>query len=182
MNYDIVEDEAPESEETPPEEPEEESSLSKEDEKRLQEARDRQVERDNLRRKLKLITPAVMLAAGAIVSIYTFLREYLLGDFLVIVFGTLLLFFGIGLLIEYLVVHFVHVNWMKEDIRRDERMRVQAEEERRRLAEEEARRLEEEEAGRLEEEAAAQTGGELSDEDLAAYEEGLGMDLDGLDA
>ena len=40
MNYDIVEDEAPESEETPPEEPEEESSLSTEDEKRLQEARD----------------------------------------------------------------------------------------------------------------------------------------------
>ena len=166
MNYDIVTDETPSEVELEEDSPDTEGGLSEEELRRLQEAKDRQVERNNLRRKLKLITPAVMLSAGAVISIYTYLRGYLLGDFLVIVFGTLLLFFGIGLLIEYLVVHFVRVNWLREDIRREERGRVREEEERRRLAEELRLRQEREASG-------AEPAGEMSEEELAAYAEGL---------
>ena len=147
------------------ENPEEEQELSEEEEQRLEEARLREEERERIRRKLKLVTPMVMLTAGAIVAIYLFLKEALLGDYLVIVFGTLLLFFIIGILIEYLITHFVQVNWYKEDLEREEAERIAREEEER-LAREEAER-------RAEAEAAFS---DSDDDDTEYYEEDSGED------
>lgn len=83
--------------------------------------------------KTKLITPFVTLAGTAVISIVTFLRHFPFGEWIVVVFGSVVLFLILGYILEKVIVHFMDVNFAKE-------------EEERRLAEEEAARAAEEAA------------------------------------
>ncbi len=62
----------------------------------------------------RLIAPVIMLSATAIVAIYTYLQRYPIARWLVIVFGTMVLFLFIGLILEKMIEHFEKVNFEKE--------------------------------------------------------------------
>ncbi|MCR5102649.1 MAG: hypothetical protein K6B41_14980 [Butyrivibrio sp.] len=91
--------------------------------------------------KTKLITPFVTLFGTAIVSIVTFIRGFVFGEWIVIVFACVLIFLTFGFVLEKVIVHFMDVNMAEE------------------------RRLEEEAAAKEAEEAAAaaalENGGEI---------------------
>ena len=55
-----------------------------------------------------------MLSATAIVAIYTYLQRYPIARWLVIVFGTMVLFLIIGLILEKMIEYFEKVNFVKE--------------------------------------------------------------------
>jgi len=65
--------------------------------------------------KIKLITPFVMLLGTAIISIHTYLQRFEMGDWLVIVLGSAVLFLIIGACLEKMITYFMRINKEKED-------------------------------------------------------------------
>ncbi|MCR4902125.1 MAG: hypothetical protein K6A23_04645 [Butyrivibrio sp.] len=68
--------------------------------------------------KIKLITPFVMLCGTAIISIHTYLQHFKIGDWLIIVLGSAVLFLIIGAILEKMISYFMRVNQEKEDAER----------------------------------------------------------------
>jgi uncharacterized membrane protein len=68
--------------------------------------------------KVKLITPFVMLLGTAIISIHTYLQRFAMGDWLVIVLGSAVLFLILGASLEKMITYFMRINQEKEDAER----------------------------------------------------------------
>ena len=61
----------------------------------------------------KLITPLIVLSATAVVSVFTFLKHYPIGEWIVIVFASVVIFLAIGLIIEKMIAKFLDINYEK---------------------------------------------------------------------
>ena len=68
--------------------------------------------------KIKLITPFVMLSGTAIIAIHTYLQRFEMGDWLIIVLGSAVLFLIIGASLEKMITYFMRINQEKEDAER----------------------------------------------------------------
>ncbi|MCR5674973.1 MAG: hypothetical protein K6G16_04615 [Lachnospiraceae bacterium] len=65
-------------------------------------------------KQTKLIPPFVMLAATAAVAVVTYLRDFPFGNWLILVFGVMLLFLFIGEVLRQIIEYFVGANERKE--------------------------------------------------------------------
>ena len=72
--------------------------------------------------KVKLITPIVMLLPTAIVAIYTYFQRYNIDKWLIVVFGTMVLFLVIGSILENMVRYFEKSNKEKEEKQKQEEL------------------------------------------------------------
>ena len=61
----------------------------------------------------KLITPLIVLSATSVVSVFTFLKHYPIGEWIVIVFASVVIFLAIGLIIEKMIAKFLDINYEK---------------------------------------------------------------------
>ena len=61
----------------------------------------------------KLITPLIVLSATAVVSVFTFLKHYPIGEWIVIVFVSVVIFLVIGLIVEKMIAMFLDINYEK---------------------------------------------------------------------
>ena len=61
----------------------------------------------------KLITPLIVLSATAIISVFTFFEHYPIGEWIVIVFVSVVIFLVIGLTIERMITKFLDINYEK---------------------------------------------------------------------
>ncbi len=103
--------------------------------------------------KVRLITAFVMLSGSAFMAIYTLLQHYEIGAWIRTLLISLVVFFIVGRLFEYLVTHFDDLNKAKENAilaqeeaiaqrEADELAAAEAAAEAKRLAEEEAALME----------------------------------------
>ncbi len=61
----------------------------------------------------KLITPLIVLGCTAIIAIFTYFKHYPVGDWLIIVFASVVIFLIIGLIIERMLNRFLEINYEK---------------------------------------------------------------------
>jgi len=61
----------------------------------------------------KLITPLIVLSATAIISLFSFFKHYSTGEWIVIVFISVVIFLAIGLTIEKMIAKFLDINYEK---------------------------------------------------------------------
>jgi hypothetical protein len=61
----------------------------------------------------KLITPLIVLSATAIIAVFTYFERYSVGDWLVIVFASVVIFLIIGLITEKMITKFLDINYQK---------------------------------------------------------------------
>ncbi len=61
----------------------------------------------------KLITPLIVLGCTTIIAIFTYFKHYPVGDWLIIVFASVIIFMVIGLIIEKMVNRFLEINYEK---------------------------------------------------------------------
>ncbi len=75
----------------------------------------------------KLITPLIVLGGTAIIAVFTYFKHYPAGDWLIIVFASVIIFLVIALIIEKMLNRFLEINFEKAEAERLEAERLEEE-------------------------------------------------------